>query len=244
MRFQLTLPDAPAKALFCLALSIAAAPIAVNASGETLSSFNKDKFDNASRQAKRNHDSLVDFSKLIKLVIDRGQEHIIPANLASAIGSPTGVPILTKDVQIEDRICTIAYSSETTTTDLEKHPIPDCVYLSSRRKSGRSLVSRYLRIDLNGKLQKVFVLNGTSDAQGRPLSATKSYPDVDSPEVRKEFQAEMDFWLKEWLPKQDGLKAKPIRTGSTTKASTGKARRTASDNHMKPRIFAANEDRP
>ena len=85
-----------------------------------------------------------------------------------------------------------------------------CAYVVKVKRSGQNNQVRYFRIDLNGKLDKVVLSQSKADESGKIIrgSGIKTDQDINSPEVKKTFEAEMKFWLKDWLKKQPAVAAK------------------------------------
>jgi hypothetical protein len=192
------------------ALSMAVVPNAVNAQSKPLSSFNKHKADSKSHPSHLKdsvRDTHQDISQLIKLVLNEGRASKFPASVATHVGTTATLPVPARDVRVQKHICTLLLPTS------DSHPgndsQPDCVYLRTHIQTSRDLDSKFFRVSLDGRLEKVYVLHGVYDTAGKPASATSSYPDVNSPEIQKEFRAEMNFWLKEWLPKQKEVAAAP-----------------------------------
>lgn len=82
---------------------------------------------------------------------------------------------------------------------LPKPGKPSAVMFQTVRSGAKSdWIVRYL-VSLDGsRLQKAVALEGTNDRQGRPIrgSARRFPKDINSREVRKGYQRELDFWLK------------------------------------------------
>ncbi|MDD5305067.1 MAG: hypothetical protein PHS14_18365, partial [Elusimicrobia bacterium] len=85
-----------------------------------------------------------------------------------------------------------------------------CAYVVNTKRSGLDKETRYFRFDLNGKLDKIVLVRGKYDESGKVVrgSGVKFDQDINSPEVRKTFETEMNFWLKDWLKKQQKAPAK------------------------------------
>ena len=205
------------RASLALALSITAMPILVNGQPQSLSSVNKDKSSNESGVMAAVKETKADVSRLIATVMTVGNNENTGSNLAPVIGLPRAMS--TKDVEIqisrkddatETRRCFVVYEKidEANTESIEKRPT--CAYVVRTRRSGLSKETKYFKFDLDGNLEKVVLSRGKYDETGKVVkgSGVKTDLDIDSPEVRKNFEAEMKFWLKDWLKKQKKAPAK------------------------------------
>lgn len=201
------------RAAFALALSIAAMPGLVNGQTQSLSSVNKDNSSNKSPLK----DSVKDVTRLITAVLQAGNSENTGSNLAPVIGLPKAMS--TKDVEIpisknadttETRRCFVVYEKTEGPTPESTNNRAICAYVVRTKRSGLDKETRYFKFDLNGKLEKVVLSHGKHDASGKVVrgSGVKTDLDIDSPEVRKAFEAEMKFWLKDWLKKQKKSPAK------------------------------------
>ena len=95
-------------------------------------------------------------------------------------------------------------------TDVTITPKPVCAYLAKTKSNDHDRETLYYRVNLNGKLEKAVHVRGKLDDNGKIIrgSGTKVDEDINSPEVKKAFDAEMTYWLKDWLKKQQKVEAK------------------------------------
>ncbi|MBI3288458.1 MAG: hypothetical protein HYZ74_02940 [Elusimicrobia bacterium] len=87
----------------------------------------------------------------------------------------------------------------------EDERTPVAIYIVKMETSGRDKTSEYFRSSLDGSLEKAVLFRGKDDETGHPIkgSGVKFDQDIDSPEVKKAFKTEMDYWLKDWLKKEE-----------------------------------------
>ncbi|MBI4060654.1 MAG: hypothetical protein HY403_04420 [Elusimicrobia bacterium] len=175
-----------------LVLSIAAPTISVNASADNLSSVNKSAV-----------------TQFIDIVLKNGTDSNISSILAPIIGLAKTMPMKKKEVVMseqdngfEKRACYVIYENA------DQHAV--CAYFVKIKRSGLDKQTHYFRIDLNGNLEKAVLSQSKFDEAGKVIrgSGVKFDQDINSPEVRKTFEAEMNFWLKDWLPKERRAAAK------------------------------------
>lgn len=205
------------RATFALALSITAMPILVNGQTQSLSSVNQDNSSNKSSLKDSVKDTNAHFAQFIEVLMKSGTDGQIGSNFAPVIGLSKPMP--TKDVDIvirqkggesEKRGCFVVYEKITGSTAGADQKRPECAYFAIYKRTGTERQARYFRIDLTGKLEKVVLSQGKYDADGKVIrgSGVKTDLDINSPEVKKTFEAEMKFWLKDWLKKQQKVPAK------------------------------------
>jgi len=205
------------KSAVVLALSIAASPGLVNGQPQSLTSVNHDKSSNEAELKDSVKEQKAGVAQLIAAVIKAGTDQKVGSNLAPVIGLPRAMP--TKDVEIvisprdadlEKRGCFVVYENVGSSPPeaVEKRPV--CAYIVKIKRAGLDSVTRYFRIDLNGKLEKVVLSQGKFDENGKVVrgSGVKFDQDIESAEVKKAFEAEMKFWLKDWLKKEQKNAAK------------------------------------
>jgi hypothetical protein len=188
------------------ALSIASLLLAVNAGAKTLSSFNKHKSHKVSARRA--------CSELSAAVLERGSKRgKTPAGFAEMIGlSPqASVTEMQADGKVT-RDCWIADYEDTKTAVSRSER---AIYLITNSRSGHDGKARYFLVSLDGRLEKSVRMMGKYDDDGKPVpgSGKEFDEDIHSPAVRKAFEKEMNFWLKDWLPKQEkARKATKIRS--------------------------------
>lgn len=208
-----------------LALSIAASPGLVNGQPSSLTSVNPDNNSNEPELKDSVKEQKAGIAQLIAAVFKAGTDEKVGHNLAPVIGLPNSMP--TKDVEIvisprdsdlEKRGCFVVYENiESATSEaVEKRPV--CAYIVKTKRAGRDTATRYFRIDLNGKLEKVVLSQGKFDENGKVVrgSGVKFDQDIESTEVKKAFEAEMKFWLKDWLKKEQLNAAKKTASAAAT----------------------------
>lgn len=203
------------RAALTLALSIAALLILVNARAEPLTSVNS-----AKAPAKLVKKSPKDFERLVQLLIERGNDSRIGNNLAPVIGLEKASDAKQQDVIIKQddkaadfRSCFVIYADEQKTQ-------PMCLYLKRSKQTHDSVHSKYFRVNLAGILEKAVWSDGKKNVDGQVVrgSGIKTEQDIESPEVKKEFNAEMAYWLKDWLKKESKTPSKKD-SASTTPAA-------------------------
>jgi len=204
------------RSAFALALSIAAMPGLVNGQGQSLSTVNSANSSNRSDLKDSVKDAKADISQLVSAILKAGTDENPGSNLAPVIGLPKAMP--TKDVEIpisqkagtvETRRCFVVYDTPAPPAESAGKRAM-CAYLVRTKRSALEKETRYFRFDLNGKLEKIVYLQGKYDATGKAVrgSGLVNEPSIDSPEAKKIFEAEMKFWLKDWLKKQQKVPAK------------------------------------
>ena len=131
-----------------------------------------------------------------------GIDDKVGSNLAPVIGLPKAMPmklretvVSAKNKDTDIRSCLVVIGEDTR---------PICVYMIRSKKSGRDHRAQYFRINLDGKLEKAVSSQGKNDENDKAIkgSGVKFEQDIDSSEVKKAFDAEMSYWLKDWLKKE------------------------------------------
>ena len=205
------------KLALALALSIAALPGLVNGQTPSLTSVNKDKSSSKSDLKDSVKDAKIGITQLIAITLKNGTNSNIASTLAPVIGLPNAMPMRKQEVVVskrdndfEERACYVIYENVESTTPADDEKRAVCAYIVKIKRSGLDKETRYFRIDLNGKLEKVVLSKSKYDEAGKIVSGSgvKTDQDIDSPEVRKTFEAEMKFWLKDWLKKEQKNAAK------------------------------------
>ena len=183
------------KITIVLALSIAALPSVVNAQALK-----------ATKRADKGG-----FSALIEIVVGTGIDEKIGDNLAPVIGLPKAMPMKVRDTLLSGKNKDREIRSCLVIIDEDKHPI--CVYAVRSKKSGRDKRSQYFRISLDGKLEKAVLSQTKYDENDKGIkgSGVKFDQDINSPEVKKAFDVEMSYWLKDWLKKEKKSAGQSVR---------------------------------
>lgn len=195
-----------------LALSITALFILVNANAESLTGVNQVRPKDSAKKQRG------DFARLIDAVLTEGKDGNF-GPLSPVIGLPDAMPFKFAEKKIsrsengsESRACYIIVDKDR----------PYCAYIVKFTTTGKDSTSQFYRLNLDGKLDKAVVTHGKRDEQGKPIkgSGVKFDQDIDSPEIRKAFDSEMAYWLKDWLKKEKKTDkkaaevAKPVKTAS------------------------------
>lgn len=176
-----------------LALSIAALLPLVNASAESLTAVNpSDK-----RQES-------DFSQLVTTVLQTGGNSEFKKNIAPAIGLDKPSPTRVKENKLQDKPSATEFKSCFVVIEKPTEKTPKCVYLAWMKKISGKSETQYYRVSLAGKLEKSITILGDLDSDGKPIkgSGKKVDNDINSPETKKGFDAEMAYWLNDWLKKE------------------------------------------
>ncbi len=124
----------------------------------------------------------------------------VPAPIAGLIGVPEDFPTsnlrLTEE-QTTDRTYHLFKVLTEKPSDLADAKPVGLALMTDYRWPG-NVESYWFRASLDGKLEKVIFSPGKLDAQGQSIngSGTAIDQDVNSSEVRKRFQHELDLWLK------------------------------------------------
>ena len=106
-----------------------------------------------------------------------------------------------------ERQCSVIYESIRAVSGPSTER-PLLVYFSKRKYLGRDAETTYYRMTLGGELDKVVLSRGKFDDNGKPIrgSGVKTDLDIHSASVKKAFQAEWNYWTKDWLKEQDASK--------------------------------------
>lgn len=205
------------RSTFALALSITAMPILVNGQDQSLSSVNSAKSSNPSALKDSVKDTKAGVAELIETLMKVGSDGNVSSSLAPVIGLPSAMPIKALEFILsehgsdrEQRGCFVVYEIKEGSDPKVAEKRPVCAYILKSKRSSANRQTSYFRIDLNGNLEKVVVSKGKHDESGKVVrgSGVKTDLDINSPEVKKTFDAEMKFWLKDWLKKQQKVPAK------------------------------------
>ena len=188
------------RSAIALFLSIVAVASAVKAQESNLPSFKNDEDQHASPVKDAVADHQTDFSQLIEMLTTSGDDTKIPLGIAQVVGLPEEMPaksnlavISQHGIDRDERECLVVYEP---VENEGKRAV--CVYLRRAKRLGHESQSRYYRVDLNGHLDKVVTLYNKRDDSGKllPEGRSKTDDDIDSPEIKKSFAAEMSYWLR------------------------------------------------
>lgn len=93
---------------------------------------------------------------------------------------------------MDNRECILVLVKDSGESPRGKHLV-----FKARRLTGQDSETHFFRTSPEGVLEKVFVLRGKYDDQGKPVrgSAVVTSLDIDSPDVKARLQRELDFWL-------------------------------------------------
>lgn len=194
-----------------LLLSIAVPLFLVNARGQSLPSVNRDKKPAVASKS--------DIEKLIQLLLQRGDDKKLGENVAPLIGLEKSADVKQRDNIIKQddkavdvRTCYVVFS------DKPEQKVPMCLFVRRSKQTATTTESRYFKVTLLGKLEKAVEIKGlrTGD-KGVRGSAVTTPQDIESPAIKKEFDAEMAYWLKDWLKKE--TKKVPSKSASVAPAA-------------------------
>lgn len=187
--------------LAVLALSMPLVTPAVKAQDKALPSTNNESLKDSVKSKEG------EISKLVQTLMASGGDWKYVNGHAQAVGLEGPMPVKATAVPVGDeaRKCQIIYEPDEINGNR-----PFCVYFLRTKKTKKDIVERFYRVSLDGQLEKVVTLGSKLDGQGKTIRAERSRveEDMTSPEIQKAFKAEMTFWLKEWLKKQQKLDAK------------------------------------
>lgn len=213
-----------------LALSMSVMPNLVNAQSPSLTSINNANSSTTSELKDSAKESRPGFAELIEAVLRTGADGNVGINLAPVIGLPKPMPYKTQQALIskhdkdqETRAYYVIYENTESTASKAAEKQAICAYIVRVKRSGLDRQMRYFRTDLNGKLEKVVLSESKLDDAGKGVlgSGVATDQDIDSSEVKKTFEAEMKFWLKDWLKKEQKSPSK--KTAEATKPNLGPA---------------------
>lgn len=203
-------------------------PGLVNGQAQSLTTVNKDKSSGKSGLKDSVRDNKAEVTRLIKTVLKTGIDGNFGPGLAPIVGLPKAMPSKDQEIVIsqndkgwEQRGCYVVYENAESTEPAASDKNAVCAYIVKSKVSGHDKQVRYFRIDLNGKLEKVILSQSKLDDAGNGVrgSGVKTDQDIDSPEVRKTFEAEMKFWLKDWLKKEQKNPTKKTADAATPNPS-------------------------
>lgn len=212
------------KSALALGLSIAAMTGLVNGQAQSLTSVNKEKSPHESNLKDSVKDTKAGVAQLIATMLKRGSDGNISGTLAAIIGLPKSMPMKRQEIVVsqngsnhEIRGCFVIYDNADSSAPKGEEKHAACAYIVKIKRTGLDKEMRYFRIDLNGNLEKAILSQSKYDESGEIVrgSGVKTDQDIDSPEVRKTFEAEMKFWLKDWLKKEQKNAAKKTANAAT-----------------------------
>lgn len=144
-----------------------------------------------------------EISKLIEVLMATGFDGTYPNGFAQAVGLNKSMSYKGAATHVgeETRGCDVIYEAESN-ADGAKRPV--CIYFVRTKKGNHDVQERHFRVSLDGKLESVVTLRNKLNDQGKAIKEGRSKveEDINSPEIRKIFKADMKFWLKDWLKKQ------------------------------------------
>lgn len=216
--------------------SIAAFPAAVKTRAADLPNVSPD-----SRKADLKDsvkDNKNEFKQIVDLLMRNGLDSRFGDNLAPVVGLPGARPIKGDNVRSKKSgknrgslNCAIAYEESSEAAEYDgKRPI--YIFLQTRKVMGQDSESRYYRLDLDGRLEKVTLMRGKNGEDGKAIrgSGINTDEDINSPAVKKAFAAEMAD-VRQWLKQQKKIIAKKstasaAKSGAMAAASAAPAQAT------------------
>ena len=174
------------------------------------------------------NDAKTDYSELVEYLQKKGvDDKLDDMTTASKHGFTTEMPVKTvvaidtphniKGWQHHE--CAVVYENSSTNNSTSPgNKSPTCIVVYQDNSKGRSSKGYWFRINLDGKLEKAILSTGKNDENGNPIrgSGVQVEQNVASAEVRKVFSAEMTYWTKDWLKKQQKVAGKAATSNGTT----------------------------
>ncbi len=143
----------------------------------------------------------------IEKVLADGSESRIPSPLAELIGVTKDIPALDEEI-LENQATDAMYHlfhlmAERASDTGEARPFG--LALHSVREWPEKSEGYWFRASLKGKLEKAIIISGKRDEQGQAIkgTGTTAEKDVNSSEIKKRFQHELDLWLKKSYLKKE-----------------------------------------
>ncbi|MCR4294259.1 MAG: hypothetical protein NUW21_01900 [Elusimicrobia bacterium] len=225
--FMRTIRQSFKRCAFVLALSMSALPNLVNAQAQSLTSVNKA---NSSKPELKDSvkEPRTDIARLISAVLKKGTSVNTGSNLGPVIGLPKAMSAMDVAVDVskqagvkESRRCFVVFENIEVPAAGTEEKRPLCAYVVKTKRFGLEKHVQYFRLGLNGNLEKIVVMKGKYDESGKAVkgSGIVTNLDIASSEARKSFEAEMKFWLKDWLKKEQRNAAKKTADAATKKPS-------------------------
>ena len=198
----------------------------VNASAKDLPTSNQPTKKAALKDSVKERPS--DLSRLIDMLMHTGDEDRLLEHLSPLIGLTGTPPAKGRDFTLprpkgkERRECTIVFSDDSQNVSPEEKRIT-CLYIQHKIVSGHDSEAMYYRFNIEGKLEHVTVNHGKNDDDGKPIlgSGVAVDKDIDSPDVQKAFKAELSYWTKDWLKKEQKIIARAKRASASKAATAG-----------------------
>lgn len=164
-----------------------------------------------------------DFQRLTETIKRVGDDDTLSAIIAPMLGVVGTPPVKGPEIIShppageERREFAIVYSDAQNPPTSEKTPL--FIYIRHGQVTGHTVESRWFRTTLTGDLDKVLVLRGKVDDNGKAITGSGgSYEEsITSRKVRKQFKAELSYWINEWLPKIEENKTKPPTSTTESK---------------------------
>lgn len=160
-------------------------------------------------------DNKNEFKQLVDFMMRNGLDTSYGENVGPAIGLPGARPAKGDNIRSKkfDKKrgglnCAVVYEESPEAVEYEgKRPI--CIVLSVPKLSEQGTDIRYYRLSLDGQLEQVVLSSFKRDENGKVIrgSAINTDNDVNSPEVKTAFAAEMAD-VRQWLKQQKKLDAK------------------------------------
>jgi len=168
-----------------------------------------------------------DVTRLIQVLMESGDDQKIGPNIAPIVGlshamaTKAGLIRISADGETkENRQCHVTYEITGDKTSDGKRPAH--IFLTRGKRFPGGNESRYFKVALDGRLEKVIATSGKRDENGKPIpDSLKSVDeDINSPEVKEAFNAEMAIWTGDWLKKKQAAVSKKSASAKPTKADS------------------------
>lgn len=128
----------------------------------------------------------------------------LPGPVAEYIGIEKEAPYYGLAISTDQATDGMFHSFQVIADSLEE-PKPVILLFGSTYKWPGNKESYSYRVSLSGRLERVVVLHGKMDDQGRSVkgSGTTTEKDINSPEIKERFQHELNLWLKKTYLKKE-----------------------------------------
>lgn len=146
-----------------------------------------------------------EFNQIVDLMMQNGLDSRYGDNLAPNIGLPGARPVKGRNIRSKkvdanrgSLNCAVAYERM---ENGDRRPL--YIFLQVAKQSGQDAEVRYYRLNLDGQLEKVTLIRSKRDKDGKGVrgSGTATDENLTSPEVKKNFAAEMAD-VRQWLRRQ------------------------------------------